>query len=151
MELYLKETLDSVANQTLKDIEIICVDDCSTDNTSKILQEYAQNDSRFIVIHNEHNMGLGLARNIGFDAVSGEFIMGLDADDFLEADACEILYNKIKQNQSQVLYFNFYNYNNDKKLTGINKAYTNALKNLENKGNVNVRNSYIPYIGFFYI
>ncbi len=151
MELYLKETLDSVANQTLKDIEVICVDDCSTDNTFKILEEYAQNDSRFIVIHNEQNMGLGLTRNIGLDAVSGEFIMGLDADDFLEADACEILYNKIKQNQSQVLYFNFYNYNNDKKLTGINKAYTNALKNLENKGNVNVRNSYIPYIGFFYI
>ena len=73
VEKYLRECLDSVINQTLKDIEIICVDDGSTDSSGKILDEYAQKDKRIKVIHQE-NQGLGAAHNVGIDLAKGEYI-----------------------------------------------------------------------------
>jgi len=93
IERYLKECLDSVINQTLKDIEIICIDDGSKDNTGKILDEYAKKDNRIKVIHKE-NSGYGASMNIGIDNASGEYIGIVEPDDYVELDMFEILYTK---------------------------------------------------------
>lgn len=90
--LYLKECLDSVLSQTLKDIEIICIDDGSTDNSYEILSEYATKDNRFIILQQE-NKGAGSARNKGMEIAKGEFLAFLDADDYYSNNtALEKLY-----------------------------------------------------------
>ncbi len=85
-ERYLEQCLDSVINQTFKDIEIICINDGSTDGSLKILQKYAANDNKLIIIDKE-NRGVSAARNDGLERATGEYIMFLDADDFLEKNA----------------------------------------------------------------
>ena len=87
-EKYLIQCLDSVTNQTLKDIEIICVDDGSSDSTPDILRQYAQKDSRVVVL-NQENKNVGNARNNGLKIARGEFLSFLDADDFFEAEMLE--------------------------------------------------------------
>ncbi len=89
-EKYLRQCLDSVINQSLRDIEIICVDDGSTDGSAAILREYAERDSRVRPIRQE-NKGAGAARNCGIDAVNGEYIAFIDADDWLCANSLEPL------------------------------------------------------------
>ena len=97
-EKYLHECLDSVVNQTLKDIEIICIDDGSTDNSYQILQEYADKDSRFVILQQE-NKGAGRARNSGLKNATGEFVAFLDSDDYyLNTDVLESLYENAKKN-----------------------------------------------------
>lgn len=81
VEPYLRQCLDSVINQTLKDIEIICVDDGSTDNSLSILKEYAQIDNRITVLSRK-NIGVGFSRNEGIDLASGDYIAFMDPDDF---------------------------------------------------------------------
>ncbi len=85
---YLRECLDSVANQTVREIEIICVNDGSTDGSGTILDEYAAKDSRFVVVHQE-NAGQSVARNRGLDLARGEFVSFLDSDDYFERDMLE--------------------------------------------------------------
>lgn len=85
---YLRECLDSVANQTIRDIEIICVNDGSRDGSGAILDEYAAKDSRFVVVHQE-NAGQSVARNRGLDLARGEFVSFLDSDDYFEYDMLE--------------------------------------------------------------
>ena len=93
-EKYLEECLDSIVNQTISDVEIICVDDGSTDRSVGIVQQYMSLDSRVKLIRKEKE-NAGAARNAGMDAASGEFIIFLDSDDFFELDllkkACEML------------------------------------------------------------
>ena len=90
--LYLKDCLDSVLNQTLKDIEIICIDDGSTDNSYEILCEYAAKDNRLIILQQE-NKGAGAARNKGMEIAKGKFLAFLDADDYYSDNtALEKLY-----------------------------------------------------------
>lgn len=91
VENYLHQCLDSAVTQTLKEIEIICVDDGATDSTGEILDEYANKDSRIIVIHKE-NGGYGKAMNAGMDIARGKYFMILESDDFLIPDSCELLY-----------------------------------------------------------
>lgn len=85
VEKYLAECLTSVVNQTFKDIEIICVNDGSTDNSPKILKEFAQKDSRIRII-NQENQGLSAARNTGLDVATGEYVSFIDSDDFVRTD-----------------------------------------------------------------
>lgn len=92
LEDYAKRCVDSISSQTFQDIEIICVNDGSKDNTIKILQELAQSDNRIKII-DKTNEGVSIARNTGINAASGKYIMFVDGDDFLEFDACEKLYN----------------------------------------------------------
>ncbi|MGI6079080.1 MAG: glycosyltransferase, partial [Fastidiosipilaceae bacterium] len=93
MEKYLEECMDSVINQTYKDIEIICVNDGSTDGSFSILEKYASNDGR-IKILNKPNGGLSSARNTGLKAAKGKFIIFLDSDDYIETDTIECVMDK---------------------------------------------------------
>ena len=90
----LKTTIKSALDQTYQDIEIICVDDGSVDNSLNILQNFAKMDCRSRVIH-QNNMGVSAARNRALIEARGEYIMFLDSDDWLERDACEIALNKL--------------------------------------------------------
>ena len=92
-EKYLRQCLDTVVAQTLKDIEIILVDDGSTDDSLLICQEYAQKDSRIHVYHQE-NQGAGPARNYGIKVAKGQYFSFLDSDDLFKLDMLERLYDK---------------------------------------------------------
>lgn len=91
VERFLPRCLDSIVGQTFRDLEIICVDDGSPDRSIDILNRYAAQDDRIRVISQE-NRGLGGARNRGFDAATGEFILYVDSDDWIDPDYCEKLY-----------------------------------------------------------
>lgn len=90
MEKYLKCCMESLVSQTYKDLEIICVNDGSQDNSLNILEEYAQKDERIKII-NKVNGGLSSARNVGIEVATSEFVTFLDADDWLESNAYEVL------------------------------------------------------------
>ncbi|HBI14265.1 MAG TPA: hypothetical protein DDY20_01900 [Desulfobulbaceae bacterium] len=93
VEAYLRECLDSIARQTLDDLEVICVNDASPDRSLAILTEYAGTDRRFVVLNHMENKGLPGARNSGLDIAKGDFIYFIDSDDLLaSADALETLY-----------------------------------------------------------
>lgn len=104
-EEFLEETLSSLEHQTLKDIEILCIDDESTDNSLDILEKYADKDSRF-KIFTQKNSGPGIARNKGISEASGEYVFFLDADDWIEKDALEQLYKQAIKNNSDLVLFN---------------------------------------------
>ncbi len=110
VEKYLEKALDSACNQTLKDIEIICVDDCSTDNSKEILENFALKDSRIKTIYPDKKHNQGYARNIGINEAQGEYLMFLDSDDWLEYNACEVAYNYIKRHDFDIVAFNYYIY-----------------------------------------
>lgn len=105
VEKYLRECLDSCINQTLQDIEIICVDDCSTDNSYKILEEYQQKDSRIKIFRQEENKKQGAARNKGLEIATGEYVWFVDSDDYIDTKACQILYDTIKEFDVDMLCF----------------------------------------------
>ncbi len=102
VEKYLRRCVDSVRHQTLKDIEIILVDDKSPDNTPAICDELAVIDPRIKVIHKPVNEGLGMARNTGVENAEGEYIMFLDSDDTFDNKACETLYFEAKNNNAEI-------------------------------------------------
>lgn len=101
-EKYLHQCLDSVINQTLKEIEIICVDDGSTDNSAAILDEYAAGDSRVQVIHKE-NGGLVSARKMGVTMAKGQYIGYVDSDDWIEPDMYKRLYECAIENKAELI------------------------------------------------
>lgn len=94
-ERYLTECLDSVSSQSLQDIQIICVDDGSTDGSLEILQQYAARDERIDVVHLPENGGIAVARNEGLRIANGEYVMILDSDDWLAPDAIEKAYKSV--------------------------------------------------------
>lgn len=102
VEKYLHRCMDSLINQTLKDIEIIAVNDGSTDSSLSILQEYEKKDTRVIVINNI-NQGVSHSRNIGIDKACGDYLLFVDSDDWINLDMCERMYNKALSNQSDIV------------------------------------------------
>lgn len=103
---FLRRTLDSVIKQSLEDIEIICIDDCSNDGCDSILREYASSDSRIKNIFHSCNSSANQGRKDGVLASTGEYIMFLDGDDELHPDACSKAYEAIKQTNADVVQFN---------------------------------------------
>lgn len=104
VEQYLRECLDSVVGQTLKEIEIVCVNDGSPDNSELILREYAQRDPRVVALKKK-NGGLSSARNYGAAHAAGKYIYFLDSDDYIREDALELLYNTAEENQTDIIFF----------------------------------------------
>ena len=90
--------LDTLVNQTLREIEIICVLDCPTDGADKVVVEYAKKDHRIVVVRNEHNMGISSSRNEGLELAHGEYIGFSDHDDYRELNMYELLYKKASAN-----------------------------------------------------
>lgn len=105
VEEYLRECLDSVANQTLKDIEVLCIDDGSPDRSAEIAAEYVSKYSNFKLIRKE-NGGLSSTRNVGIEAASGEYVYFLDSDDYIDLQMLEKLYDKACAGNLDVIYFN---------------------------------------------
>lgn len=95
---YLPQCLDSLCGQTLRDIQIICIDDCSTDQSPQILADYAQRDARITLLRTPHNSGQAAARNQGLQMATGEFTTFVDSDDWLAPDALEQVLEALAQN-----------------------------------------------------
>ena len=106
VEPYLNKCVDSIINQTYKNIEIILVDDGSPDNCGKICDDYTKKDSRIKVIHKK-NGGLSDARNYGIEASIGDYIMFVDSDDYISANMCEILLKTAKKYNADIINCNF--------------------------------------------
>ena len=128
VEKYIKRCLDSVTNQTLNDIEIIVVNDGSTDSTSKILQDYKEK----IKIINQKNSGVATARNRGLKEAKGEYIAFVDSDDWVEKNAFEKLYNKAITNDYDCVMCNFWYIDDNHKWEGI-ITNNNDILNINDK------------------
>lgn len=150
MELYLEQCLNSCQNSTLKDLEFICINDGSTDNSLAILQKYAANDSRF-KIYSQPNQGQGIARNNALKLVTGEYIAFVDPDDWVETTLFEKAYQCAKLHQADVVQFNYVEYRENKKkfkpISLEKKFKKEYCCNLKKAGKYTPSN--IPY-GLFY-
>lgn len=131
MQDYIAECLESVINQTYKDIEIVCVNDFSMDNSMTIVKRYAKNDSRIKIINNEKNRGLGGARNAGLDAAKGEYIMFCDTDDKMMPDMVEKLYNSLIENDADMTFCDVMLLSNDGKMKPYKPFHIDQIKNNE--------------------
>ena len=109
VENYLEKCLDSLINQTYKNLEIIVINDGSTDNSGEICQEYAQKDNRIVYIEKE-NGGQAEARNMGLDRMTGSYVTFVDSDDWVELDYVETLYKKITEYQADIAVGNYYSF-----------------------------------------
>ena len=112
VEKYLPVCLESLISQTLKDLEIICIDDGSTDSSPEIIKNYIKKDSRIIVI-TKKNSGYGDSMNRGLENATGKYIGILESDDFLDPEAFETMYNLSKKYQTDVVRTNYYHYKNN--------------------------------------
>lgn len=128
VESYLEECLNSVIHQTEKDLEIICVDDASTDNSLQILKEYAKYDKRIKIISHSQNQGLCKTRKDAVLIAKGEYIMFLDSDDYLSLNACQELYTNIIEQNVDFLQFDTFLIPNEKLSPDVVEWATNFLK-----------------------
>jgi glycosyltransferase involved in cell wall biosynthesis len=103
-EKYLEKSIRSILNQTMKSIEVICINDCSTDGSLKKLKMLSREDGRLIIINNKKNIGPGGSRNFGLKRAIGEYVCFVDSDDWLEKNACEVLYKKAKDKNADIVY-----------------------------------------------
>lgn len=115
VEKYIKRCIASLTTQTYQNTEIILVDDGSPDNCGTICEEYAQTDSRIVVIHKK-NGGLSSARNAGLDICKGDYIMFVDSDDWVEPNFCEAALKSAISNQVDCVAFGYYEYQNKEKI-----------------------------------
>ncbi|MDO4583203.1 MAG: glycosyltransferase [Planctomycetia bacterium] len=117
VEKYLRECLNSVVNQTIQEIEIICVNDGSTDGSAAILEEYAAKDKRIQILTQE-NGGLSVARNAGMDVAKGEYVAFVDSDDYIDLQLYERVYTKAIVSDAEMTVFFFYRIENSQIVPG---------------------------------
>lgn len=123
VEKYINKCIESIINQTYTNLEIILVDDGSPDNCGKICDEYAKKDRRIKVIHKK-NGGLSDARNKGINLATGDYIMYVDSDDYLELTACEELFDVITKTNSDIVCFNLVKKNEFGEIIDNNNIYS---------------------------
>lgn len=116
VEQYLSQCLDSIINQTYTNLEIILINDGSTDNSEKICNQYKLLDPRIIVIH-KTNGGLSDARNTGIKIATGDYISFVDADDFIDKNMYTILFQKINTTNADIIWYNHYNYQSSNEIS----------------------------------
>lgn len=137
-EKCIKNCISSLQNQTYKNLQIIMVDDGSTDKSPEILDEIAKKDNRVIVIH-QKNQGVSVARNVGIEHASGKFIIFLDADDTLDNKMCELLMDEYRREKSELVISGLVFAYNLKKtyIKSESSVYTKKqlLENFERQGN----------------
>ena len=132
VEIYLKECLDSLSNQTFKDIEIICINDGSSDNSLDILNECREEDNRIRVI-NQENKGTGASRNQGLDIAKGKYVYFLDSDDFIDLNALKDLYEIAEKTYCDLIIFKTRNfYDKSKEYFDLEYHMMSFLNPLEN-------------------
>lgn len=124
-EKYLNKCIDSLVNQTKKELEFILVNDGSTDSSEDIIKSYK--DKRIKYFKNK-NQGIGKTRNFGIDKATGKYLMFLDSDDYLDINACEKLYNKAIKEKSDLVVFDFYRVEETLKEVTINNFKSSSLK-----------------------
>lgn len=117
-ENFIARCLNSISNQTFENLEIICVNDGSTDNSLQVLKEHAQKDSRIIIV-DKKNEGVSAARNAGIKRSTGEYVTFVDADDWLENNAIEIMHKTIEEKQVDVIRANYFKNKSEKEITKI--------------------------------
>ena len=110
VERFLSQCLDSLIQQTLRNIEIICVDDGSTDRSVEILENYAKRDKRIRIVH-QPNAGAGAARNSGMKIARGKYLSFLDSDDFYELEMLEKAYLKCEKDDANICVYRSNQYN----------------------------------------
>jgi glycosyltransferase involved in cell wall biosynthesis len=131
VEKYIRRCLDSVLSQIFTDFECILVNDCSPDKCPEICNEYAKKDARVKVIHKIQNEGLPQARKTGFENSSGEYIIFIDSDDWIEPNMIEKLYSAAFESNADIAACDFYKYNEHGYEYGIQTLDTvNYLNNL---------------------
>lgn len=135
VEAYLKECMESVIRQTLKDIEIICINDGSTDGSLQILKEYADKDSRIVLVDKE-NEGYGVGMNIGLDKATGEYIGIVEPDDFVPLNMYEDLYNTAKENDLDFVKADFYRFTRNSENGNMELIYNHLDSTGENYNQV---------------
>ena len=134
VEMYLVECMESVIHQTLKDIEIICINDGSTDGSLEILKSYAQKDDRIVLVDKEKG-GYGIAMNIGLEKATGEYIGIVEPDDFVKLDMYESLYQIAKDNDLDFVKADFYRFKRTDE-DDMNMVYNRLSKNPEDYNKV---------------
>lgn len=127
-EKYLSECLESVINQTFTDLEIICVNDGSTDDSAAILENYKKKDERIKTIQLYENRGQSYARNRGIELSEGKYIYFLDSDDYIEENAMEILYNVAEKEKLDVIFFDTKLKYEDERFINKFQTYTDVRK-----------------------
>lgn len=130
VEKYLDRCMSSLLNQTLKDIEIIMVDDESPDNCPQMCDDYAKKDRRIKVVHKK-NGGLGFARNSGLEIATGEYVAFVDSDDFVDVEMYEKLYSIASTNDSDIVFCGFNSFENGQIVEG--KSEVKSLTTYKNK------------------
>ena len=132
VEKYISKCLTSLIYQSLEDIEIICINDASTDNSKNIVQQYLENDKRIILLNVDNVSGQSYARNLGMEIASGEYIGFVDSDDWVELDMFEKMYNKAKSVDSDITMCQAQLYDDKEQTFYTNDYY--SLKSLEKYG-----------------
>lgn len=132
-EKYLKEMIQSLQVQTLKEIEFIFVDDASTDNSLEMLYEVEKKDpERVIIIHMDDNQGPGMARNIGLKYATGDYIGFADSDDKLDKRMYELLYNKAVEDDYDIVECGYYSERKNKDMMLLDESYEGEI-NIDNR------------------
>ena len=134
-EKYLRECLDTLVSQTLRDIEIVCINDGSTDSSPTILAEYAQRDTRIRVV-SQSNQGLSAARNTGLREANGEYLLFMDSDDRLEVAAAERLYERASKDHLDLLFYNADCFADSREAEKQAKSYTNYYRRSREYGEI---------------
>ena len=131
VETFINKSLDCIVNQTLKDVEIICIDDGSTDSTLKILNSYALKDSRLKVIGKKKNEGLAVARNQALTLARGKYIAFVDGDDLMDLSLFEKAYQKAEKTSSDIVIWDYCAFYKETEIEQL-KVQSSKLKQLSN-------------------
>lgn len=124
-EKYLRQCLDSILNQSFKDFELLLIDDGSKDRSGKICDEYAVNDKRIRVFHQE-NRGSSLARKVGIDIAQGEYIVAIDADDWVDTTHLEILIQAVQSTHADIIMTAYWKHNTDGQVIQMSNTPTGS-------------------------
>ncbi len=130
---YLPQCLDSVIAQTMREIEIICVNDCSTDDSLAILEGYAAKDARFKVISKPENSGLSATRNVGIDNASGQYLMFIDSDDYIDVTLCKKVYDLVEEQQADLVIYDYHVFVDGSPVSANSKVEKSQLAEMDSQ------------------